>query len=272
MITRDNDAGSTAIELHNVTRSFVHAGGRIVHALDDVTISIGTGEFVCVLGQSGHGKTTFLQAVAGLTPPSSGRVLINGKPIAGPGPDRGVIFQKDSVFPWMTVAANVEYGMKVRGLDKVARQEAVTKYLELVGLSQVARSWPRELSGGMRARVAIAAVFANDPTILLADEPFGALDYVTRRQLQRVLLDMWELTGKTVVFVTHDVDEAMALASRVIVVGSGRIVEDQVVRLPRPRSDEVLASQHALQLKHLLLGHIGLETPAGEAPTADVGR
>jgi NitT/TauT family transport system ATP-binding protein len=173
--------------------------------------------------------------------------MVAGKRISGPGPDRGVIFQKDAVFPWMRVDRNVEYGMKVRGVDRKTRDERVAEYLGLVGLSGVARSWPRELSGGMRTRVAIASVFANDPTILLADEPFGALDFVTRRQLQGVILDMWERTAKTVIFVTHDVDEALMLASRILVIGHGRVVEDQAVILPRPRNEDVLGRGAAIE-------------------------
>lgn len=251
------------IEVRDVSRTFVHADGRPVTALDRVSLSIRPGEFVCVIGRSGHGKTTLLQAIAGLIPPSHGAIVSGGKPITGPGPDRGVIFQKDAVFPWMRVADNVEYGMKVRGLPKAQRRAKVAEHLDLVGLAHVARSWPRELSGGMRTRVAIASVFANDPTILLADEPFGALDFVTRRQLQRVLLDMWARTAKTILFVTHDVDEALTLGSRVIVIGEGRVVEDRPVDLPRPRTDDVLARPDALGLKHMLLRHLGLEEPAG---------
>lgn len=259
---RSVDSLEPIIEVRDVTRRFVHAGGTEVKALDRVTLQIRPGEFVCVIGRSGHGKTTLLQAIAGLVHPSSGTVVVGGKPVTGPGPDRGVIFQKDAVYPWMRVDRNVEYGMRVRGVERKLRRERTQEYLRLVGLSHVSRSWPRELSGGMRTRVAIASVFANDPSILLADEPFGALDFVTRRQLQFVLLEMWERTGKTILFVTHDVEEALLLASRVLVVSAGTLAEDQPVNLPRPRTEDVLASPEALRLKHLLLGHLGLEQPS----------
>ena len=180
-------------------------------------------------------------------------------PVTRPGTDRGVIFQQDAVFPWMRVLDNVAFGLRVRKVPKQERLRIAREHLALVGLSSVARAWPRELSGGMRARVAIAAVFVNDPPILLADEPFGALDYVTRRQVQGVLRDLWRRTGKTVLFVTHDVDEAMMLGTRVIVVKNGRIAEDRAVELPMPRSDDDVATPAGLALKHLLLHHMGLE-------------
>jgi NitT/TauT family transport system ATP-binding protein len=159
----------------------------------------------------------------------------------------------------MRVVDNVAFGLRVRNVPKEERLRIAREHLALVGLSSVARAWPRELSGGMRARVAIAAVFANDPPILLADEPFAALDYVTRRQVQTVLRDLWHRTGKTVLFVTHDVDEAMMLGTRVIVVNNGRIAEDRPIELPMPRSDDDVATPAGLALKHLLLHHMGLE-------------
>jgi NitT/TauT family transport system ATP-binding protein len=159
----------------------------------------------------------------------------------------------------MRVEDNVAFGLRVGNISKQERLRIAREHLARVGLSSVARAWPRELSGGMRARVAIAAVFANDPPILLADEPFGALDYVTRRQLQAVMQNLWRRTGKTVLFVTHDVDEAMMLGTRVIVVKNGGIAEDRAIHLPMPRSDDDLATEEGLAIKHLLLHHIGLE-------------
>jgi NitT/TauT family transport system ATP-binding protein len=179
--------------------------------------------------------------------------------VTGPGPDRGVIFQQDAVYPWMRVEDNVAFGLRVRQISNQERLRIAREHLALVGLSSVAGAWPRELSGGMRARVAIAAVFANDPPILLADEPFGALDYVTRRQLQAVMQNLWRRTGKTVLFVTHDVDEAMMLGTRVVVVKNGGIAEDRAIDLPMPRTDDDVATEAGLAIKHLLLHHIGLE-------------
>jgi NitT/TauT family transport system ATP-binding protein len=238
---------------------FVRADGTPVVALNGVSLEVFPGEFVCILGRSGHGKTTLLNVIAGLLSAQRGEVRVMNLPVTRPGTDRGVIFQQDAVFPWMRVVDNVAFGLRVRNVPKQERLRIAREHLALVGLSSVARAWPRELSGGMRARVAIAAVFANDPPILLADEPFGALDYVTRRQVQAVLRDLWHRTGKTVLFVTHDVDEAMMLGTRVIVVNNGRIAEDRAIELPMPRSDDDVATPAGLALKHLLLHHMGLE-------------
>lgn len=247
------------LSLRDIGVRFTRADGTPVVALNDVSLDVFPGEFVCILGRSGHGKTTLLNVAAGLLIAQRGEVRVTDRPVTGPGTDRGVIFQQDAVFPWMRVEDNVAFGLRVRNVSKKERLQIAREHLALVGLSSAARAWPRELSGGMRARVAIAAVFANDPPILLADEPFGALDYVTRRQLQVVLRDLWRRTGKTVLFVTHDVDEAMMLGTRVIVVNNGGIAEDRAVDLPIPRSDDDVATPEGLALKHLLLHHMGLE-------------
>jgi NitT/TauT family transport system ATP-binding protein len=247
------------IAVDGVRVTYTRADGAVVHALSDVSLEVARGEVVCIIGRSGEGKTTLLSTVAGLVRPTAGRVMVNGVEVRGPGVDRGVIFQTDSVFPWMRVAANVEFGLKVRGVPKSSRRKIVAEHLRLVGLADVPKAWPRELSGGMRARVAVAAVFANDPEVLLADEPFGALDYVTRRHLQGVLIEMWERTKKTILFVTHDVEEALTLASRVVIVNHGRVVDDRPVPLARPRTEDVLATPEAVDLKRRLLGHLGLE-------------
>lgn len=246
------------IELQSAAVSFRRADGTQVDALRDVNLSVDRGEFVSVIGRSGEGKTTLLNAIAGLVPLAGGSVCVNGAPVRGPGADRGVVFQTDAVYPWMRVITNVEFGLRVRRIPRKRCIEIAREHLRLVGLEHVARSWPRELSGGMRARVAVAAVFANDPEVLLADEPFGALDYVTRRRLQDVLLQLWERTNKTVVFVTHDVEEALILADRILVVSHGRIVEDCPVRLARPRTEEVLATGEAVRLRSMILDHLGI--------------
>ncbi len=249
----------SAISVRSLSVEFTRTDGTRVLALDRISLDIAAGEFLCVLGRSGHGKTTLLNVVAGLLRDYTGEVDVLGKAITGPGVDRGVIFQKDAVFPWMRVEDNVAFGLRVAGTAKAERRRVARENLAMVGLGDVPRAWPRELSGGMRARVAVAGVFASDPPILLADEPFGALDYVTRRQLQEVLFRLWQRTQKTVVFVTHDVDEALRLGTRVIVIANGTIVEDRPVPLPIPRSDDDLATADGLRLKHLLLHHIGLE-------------
>jgi ABC-type nitrate/sulfonate/bicarbonate transport system ATPase subunit len=257
------NSGAHAIRLEDVGRSFRRADGRVIDAVSAVTLEIEKGEFVCLIGPSGCGKTTLLQMVAGLTLPSSGRILVHGRVVKRPGPERGVVFQKDSVFPWMRVIDNVEYGLRCRGIDKATRRSTARRYLEAVGLTNVERSWPRELSGGMLKRVAVATVFANGASVLLLDEPFGALDYVTKRQLHSVLLDLWtesnsEAERRTVLFVTHDVDEALILADRILVMREGWIVEDVGSFLPRPRTIDVLAEPEAVDLKHVLLRHLGL--------------
>lgn len=246
------------VELRSVRVVFTRTGGTRVDALSGVDLDIGRGEFVCVIGRSGEGKTTLLNTIAGLVPLSGGEVRVNGRRVTKPGADRGVIFQTDSVYPWMRVLANVEFGLRIRGVPRKDRRAVAMEHLRLVGLEHVAHSWPRELSGGMRARVAVAAVFANDPEVLLADEPFGALDYVTRRRLQDVILEQWERTHKTVVFITHDVEEALILATQIIVVSAGQAVEHLPVNLNRPRSEIVLASPEAVAVRTRILGHLGI--------------
>jgi NitT/TauT family transport system ATP-binding protein len=253
------DPQKPALAVRDIGVRFVRADGTPVVALEGVSVQVLPGEFVCILGRSGHGKTTLLNVVAGLLKAQHGEVRVMDQLVTGPGPDRGVIFQQDAVYPWMRVEDNVAFGLRVRNISNQERLRIAREHLALVGLSSVARAWPRELSGGMRARVAIAAVFANDPPILLADEPFGALDYVTRRQLQAVMQNLWRRTGKTVLFVTHDVDEAMMLGTRVIVVKNGGIAEDRAIDLPMPRTDDDVATEEGLAIKHLLLHHIGLE-------------
>jgi NitT/TauT family transport system ATP-binding protein len=253
------DPEKPILAVRDIGLRFVRSDGTPVVALKDVSLDVFPGEFLCILGRSGHGKTTLLNVIAGLLQAQQGEVRVLDHLVTGPGIDRGVIFQQDAVFPWMRVAENVAFGLRMRNISRGESMRLAREHLALVGLSPVARAWPRELSGGMRARVAIAAVFANDPPILLADEPFGALDYVTRRQLQTVLRDLWQRTRKTVLFVTHDVDEAMMLGTRVIVVKNGGIAEDRAIDLPMPRTDDDIATPEGLALKHLLLHHIGLE-------------
>jgi NitT/TauT family transport system ATP-binding protein len=201
--------------------------------------------------------------LAGLLPPTEGRMEVNGRPVSAPGPERGMVFQKDAVFPWMRVIDNVEYGLKCRGVPATERHAIATHYLERVGLAHVARAWPRELSGGMLKRVAVATVFANGASVLMLDEPFGALDYVTRHQLHDVLLDLWGESGnrsrRTVLFVTHDVDEALSLADRILVLRDGRQVDDLDVAAARPRTTDSLLLPEMVRIKHTLLAHLGLE-------------
>jgi NitT/TauT family transport system ATP-binding protein len=255
-----------------ISREFHRADGQLVQALAKVSFAIERGQFVCIVGPSGCGKSTLLQMIAGLLLPSGGTLAVNGAPVTGPGPARGMVFQKDSVFPWLRVIRNVEYGLKCRRVDKAERQRIASFYLERVGLSHVAWAWPRELSGGMLKRVAVATVFANGADVLLLDEPFGSVDYVTKRLLHDVLLTLWSEvdTGarRTVVFVTHDVDEALILADRILVMNDGRLVDDLAVKAPRPRTTDSLLEAEMVRHKHVLLTHLGLETraPAAAAP------
>ena len=248
-----NRADVPAIELRGVSRSFRLASGETLVAVDDVSLTIEPGEFVCVLGPSGHGKSTMLNLIAGFVKPTSGEVIAHGEPVSGPGADRGVIFQRDTLFLWRRVKDNIGYGLKARGVPRSERDQIVERLMEAAGLSRFARAWPRQLSGGMRRRTAIAAVFANEPSVLLMDEPFVGLDYARRAVLHEVLLEMWTRVGNTVFFVTHDVDEALTLASRILVVVHGRIVLERKVDLPRPRHPDTLASPEITEVRRTVL-------------------
>ena len=206
-------------------------------ALEDIALDVAEGEFMCLLGPSGCGKTTLLNAVAGFVAPTEGTLTVRGTPVTGPGADRGMVFQEYGLFPWFTVEQNVAYGPRLKGM-RGAELDALTRhYLELVQLSAFAGRYPNQLSGGMRQRVAIARALANHPSILLMDEPFGALDALTRETLQEELVKIWERERRTCVFVTHSLAEAVYLADRIVVMaaGPGRVSETLVNPLPRPR-------------------------------------
>ncbi|NHN64482.1 ABC transporter ATP-binding protein [Haloarcula sp. JP-Z28] len=209
-----------------------------VQALQDVTFDVSAGEFVCIVGPSGSGKTTLFRIIAGLEPATAGTVYLGGDPVEGPGPELGLVFQEYHLFPWRTVSGNVGFGLEKQGVNSERRQQRVDELLELVGLDGFADSYPRDLSGGMKQRVALARALAVNPDLLLMDEPFGAVDAQTKRMLQDELLDIWSETGKTILFVTHDVEEAVKLADQVIVMASepGRIREIVEVDMDRPRS------------------------------------
>jgi len=208
-----------------------------VVGLQDMTLDINAGEFVAVIGPSGCGKTTFLNIVAGFEFQTAGEITIDGKAITGPGPDRGVVFQEYALFPWLSVLHNVRYGLIERGISKKAADLTATRWLKQVGLDEFSGKYPHELSGGMRQRVALIRVLANEPTILLMDEPFAALDALTRSVLQKELLALWERSHQTVVFVTHNVDEAIFLADRMVIMSHRPSVVKEIVRvdLERPR-------------------------------------
>lgn len=206
--TAPRDLVTPALELVDVTKVFSLESSERITAVDRLSLTIDSGEFVCVVGPSGHGKSTVLNLIAGFIAPTSGRVACNGQRVTGPGPDRGVVFQADTLFMWRRVAENIAYGLKARHVPKPEREATVTRLLEVVGLTRFARAWPKQLSGGMRRRVAIAAVFANEPNVLLMDEPFSGLDYARRAALHQVLVDLWASVGNTVFFVTHKIGRA----------------------------------------------------------------
>jgi NitT/TauT family transport system ATP-binding protein/sulfonate transport system ATP-binding protein len=208
-----------------------------IEALARIDLTIDAGQFVCLIGASGCGKSTLLRVLAGFEEPTTGDVSALGKPIVGPGSDRGMVFQDYALFPWMTVRQNIGFGPRQRRLPRKEVESIADEFVKLVGLERFADRYPSQLSGGMKQRVAIARVLANNASVLLMDEPFGALDALTREQLQRELLQIWTRTGVTVVFVTHSVEEAVLLADRVLVMsaGPGRIENDIKIDLPRPR-------------------------------------
>jgi nitrate ABC transporter ATP-binding subunit len=224
------------VVLRGVTKRFAAGDGEI-EALARVDVTINEGEFVCLIGASGCGKSTLLRIIAGFEEPTTGDVTVQGKPITGPGSDRGMVFQDYALFPWMTVRQNIGFGPRQRHLPRKEVDEIAGEFVRLVGLEHAANRYPSQLSGGMKQRVAIARVLANNANILLMDEPFGALDALTREQLQRELLQIWARTRVTIVFVTHSVEEAALLADRVLVMsaGPGRIESDIAIDLPRPR-------------------------------------
>jgi len=211
-----------------------------VEALKDVNLHIDENEFIAIVGPSGCGKTTLLNILAGLETYDSGSVTMQGQPIVGPGIDRGVIFQQYALFPWLTVRKNMQFGLKYRNYSKEKQEQITNHYMEMVGLTEFANLYPKELSGGMKQRVAIARGYATSPTVLLMDEPFGALDAQTRAQLQEDLLRTWETERKTIFFITHDVEEAVLLAQRVVMMSArpGRVKQTVKVDLPYPRNQE----------------------------------
>jgi len=234
------DADSNAVpkvKLDGVSLSYKANDGSRLLALDDINLKVRPGEFLCIVGPSGCGKSTLLHLIAGLQPATSGNVLVDEEPVAGPDTDRILIFQELGLFPWLTVAQNVEFGMKMKGISKAQRQEKIQQYLRLVHLSQFKDSYTHQLSGGMRQRVALARALASEPDVLLMDEPFAALDAQTRDILHDELERIWAETGRTIVFVTHNVREAVRLGDRVALLTfrPGRVKREYVIDLPRPR-------------------------------------
>ncbi len=253
-------AGNTEhvkVKIDNVKKIYNGRNGEMV-ALNGVSLDIYDNEFICVIGPSGCGKSTLLNIIAGLHEATSGTVYVDGNEVAGPGPERGVVFQQYALFPWLTVRKNVEFGLKLKGIKGSEANEIANKYLEMVDLQDFANSYPKELSGGMKQRVAIARAYAVNPQVLLMDEPFGALDAQTRTQLQSELLKTWENDKKTCFFITHDVDEAIILATRVVIMSArpGRVKEVVDINIPRPRTQETKMTKEFLDLKNYIWSRV----------------
>jgi NitT/TauT family transport system ATP-binding protein len=222
--------------LKDVNKTF-HSQQKKLEVVEDINFQVDDGEFLCLIGPSGCGKTTILRMIAGLDFPTKGEISENGNPITGPSPERGFVFQQYSLFPWRTVLDNIAFGQEVRGVDAEERYINARNYIELVGLSDFQDSYPHQLSGGMKQRVAIARALANDPLALLMDEPFAALDVMTRHKLQAELVRIWQEEHKTIIFVTHNVDEAVFLADRVVVLSKspGKIIKSYRIGFERMR-------------------------------------
>jgi NitT/TauT family transport system ATP-binding protein len=258
--TKQVSKGKGQIAVDEVSITF--GSGKDAHlAVQPTSIDIKAGEFVCILGPSGCGKSTLLNAIAGYVKPTTGAVLVDGVKVDKPGPDRGMVFQQYSLLPWKTVDENVAFGPKMAGASRASAGSTANTFLELVGLKKFGNRYPQELSGGMQQRVGIARALANYPSVLLMDEPFGALDAQTRLMMQESLLDIWKQFGTTVVFVTHDVDEAVFLADRVLIMSAapGRIIEEVRVKLPRPRSTDMASTPEYIQPRQFCLDTITAE-------------
>ena len=266
------------VGLSRIYLSYPTQSGERLLALDDINLQVHTGEFLCIVGPSGCGKSTLLHLIAGLHRQTSGQILVDGKPVQGPGTDRIMIFQEHALFPWLTVGRNVEFGMKMKGVPKAERAEKTLHYLRLVHLQKFKDSYIHQLSGGMRQRVAIARALATEPDVLLMDEPFGALDAQTRDLLHDELERIWSETGRTIIFVTHNVREAVRLGDRVVLLTfrPGRVKSEFPVELPRPRHlenpDVARAAREILdELREEINHSLDVEYNEGVKPRIKVG-
>ncbi len=248
-------AVESRLKVEGVSLRYQSPNGETFTALDNVSFEVPDQQFAVIVGPSGCGKSSLLYLTAGLAEPSDGAIYVGGKKVEGPGADRGMVFQSYTLFPWLTVRENIAFGLKRRGLPGDEINTIVEFYLNEVGLAKFAKHYPKQLSGGMMQRVAIARALANDPQILLMDEPFGALDSQTRLQMQQLLLQVWGNAKKTVVFVTHDIDEAILLADRIYVMGArpGRIKEVLDVPIDRPRNLDVVMEPEFIRMKRRIL-------------------
>jgi NitT/TauT family transport system ATP-binding protein len=277
-LERTHSAAVSKVGLSEICLSYRTQTGERLLALDHINLQVRVGEFVCIVGPSGCGKSTLLHLIAGLQAQTSGQVLVDGQPVQGPGTDRILIFQEHGLFPWLTVAENVEFGMKMKGMRKAERTEKMRRYLRLVHLAKFEKSYIHQLSGGMRQRVAIARALATEPDVMLMDEPFGALDAQTRDVLHDELERIWSDTGRTIIFVTHNVREAVRLGDRVVLLTfrPGRVKSEFPVDLPRPRSLEdpevTLAARDVLdELREEINRSVEVEYHAGVKPHIEPG-
>ena len=251
------------LSIEELSRTFPGVrGGAPTRAIEPTSLRVADRDFLCLLGPSGCGKSTLLRMVAGLDRPTTGRVLLDGEPVAGPGADRGMVFQSYTLFPWLTVEENIGFGLREQGMRAEERRRVAAHFIERVGLRGFERHYPRMLSGGMQQRTALARALANDPKVLLLDEPFGALDNQTRALMQELLLGIWEADRKTVLFVTHDIDEAIFMANRVAVMTArpGRIKSDIAIDLPHPRHYTLKTSPEFSAYKARLTEEIRVES------------
>ena len=256
----------SSVSIQAVSRTFEGHKGQRTQALLPVDFEVRDNDFVTILGPSGCGKSTLLRIVAGLDHATSGRVLLDGVPVEGPGADRGMVFQSYTLFPWLTIEQNIRFGLRERGMPEAQQKERAAYFIAKVGLRGFEQHFPKQLSGGMQQRTAIARALANDPKILLMDEPFGALDNQTRVLMQELLLGIWEAERKTVLFVTHDIDEAIFMANRVAVFSArpGRIKTELAVQLAHPRHYTIKTSPEFMDLKARLTEEISAESMAAD--------
>ena len=267
-------AASPKLRIDNVALRFTSRRGVPVTALENISLDVEDKEFSVIVGPSGCGKTSLLRLVAGLIEPTEGAISLDDTRISGPGRDRGMVFQSYTLFPWLTVQDNVEFGLRIAGIPAAQRRETARRFIAQVGLNGFERLYPKQLSGGMMQRVALARALANDPAILLMDEPFGALDSQTRSLMQELLLDIWQASHKTVLFITHDIDESILLGDRVYVMTArpGRIKEMVQIELPRPRTVDMLTSDAFMAIKRRIMHLIhdeAMRSVATEQP--DIG-
>lgn len=249
--------GNVKVSIRNVVKKYDTRNGEMI-ALNGANLDIKENEFICVIGPSGCGKSTLLNIIAGLLEPTSGEVIVDGHKVEGTGVDRGVVFQQYALFPWLTVKKNVQFGLKLQGKSQEEMDAISEKYIKMVGLEKFTDAYPKELSGGMKQRVAIARAYAVNPSVLLMDEPFGALDAQTRTQLQSELLKTWQEENKTCFFVTHDIEEAIVLASRVVIMSArpGRIKEIIDIDIPHPRDQATKMSPRFIELKNYIWSQV----------------